>query len=137
MSEEIVSVYTKVLSKDDNWCKMIRVIFREFTPIIPYKVEIRCFKNGIPSHYGVILEVDVFAKLMNNLKLHYYCIVNNENKKRFFYLRSGSAGCYISTIDNNSDYSISLTHNELMEIHKVKSEIISKCFEKKVYYNFW
>ncbi len=55
----MVSVYTKVLSKDNNWCKMIRVVSREFIPIIPYKAEIRCFKNGIPSHYGVILEVEI------------------------------------------------------------------------------
>lgn len=137
MSGEIISVYSKVLSTENNWSKIVRVILHEFSPIIPYKVDIRSFKNGIPSHYGVVLDVDVFEKLVYHLKLNYYCIVNNQEKKRVFYLRSSSSDAYISTIDNKNHYSITLTGHDLIYIYHSRKEIIDKCFEQKKYFRFW
>jgi hypothetical protein len=137
MSEEIVAIYSKLLSKENGWDKMIRVVFREFSPVIPYKVEIRCFRNGIPSHYGVTLDVIVFEKLMNNLRRKFYCIVKNKEEKRIFYLRSESSGAYISTIDHKYKYSILLTPHELIYIYHARKEIIDKCFEVSNSYRFW
>ena len=137
MSEEIVAIYSKLLSKENGWDKMIRVVFREFSPIIPYKVEIRCFRNGIPSHYGVILDVIVFEKLMNHLKIKFYCIVKNKEEKRIFYLRSNPQVLISLQLINKYHYSILLTPHELIYIYHARKEIIDKCFEVSNSYRFW